>query len=177
LTDKFWEEALIIRNKLLAYRLEYYGKHIVNLDYSDESLEPRLDQIIIPLKSMITDRELLDEITNLVREYNRQSIVDRGMSLEAIVLEALIRLKEARQDLSMKSIADKANEILQDQKAEDEEVYTLKPHGVGRIVRDKLKLNTEKTRVGIVAIPDEQKINSLCKKFGIGDETLEDIPF
>ena len=49
------EEALHLRNKLLLYRFRNYGKTFAADTLVDPTLEPRLNQIFVPLLSIISD--------------------------------------------------------------------------------------------------------------------------
>jgi len=53
--DAFWEEALEIRNKLLMFRFRNKGKSKIRPELENREIEPRLNQIAIPLMSIIED--------------------------------------------------------------------------------------------------------------------------
>jgi hypothetical protein len=57
LPDSFSEEALELRNKLLLYR--FHRRYEVKLDESliDQRLEPRQNQILLPLLSVVSDED------------------------------------------------------------------------------------------------------------------------
>jgi len=52
LPNTFESEALNIRNKLLSWRFKNYQRISLNEQAIDLSLEPRLNQIIMPLLSI-----------------------------------------------------------------------------------------------------------------------------
>jgi hypothetical protein len=68
LPDGFREEARELRNKLLLYR--FHRRFEVKLDPSlaDPALEPRVNQILVPLLSVIRDPALQDELRSLAAE-------------------------------------------------------------------------------------------------------------
>lgn len=62
LPDVQQEEALALRNKLLMYRFEMLNKVKLNDHLADPAFSPRLNQILVPLLSIVDDRELRREI-------------------------------------------------------------------------------------------------------------------
>src|SRR5262249_19354222 len=67
LPQTFAEEARELRNKLLLYR--FHRRHEVKVDpnLADPTLEPRLNQIMLPLLSVVADPRLRNELKNLAR--------------------------------------------------------------------------------------------------------------
>jgi hypothetical protein len=65
LPDSFKEEARELRNKLLLYR--FHRRFDVKLDESlvDPKLEPRLNQILLPLLSVVSDANLRSELRSM----------------------------------------------------------------------------------------------------------------
>src|SRR6202008_2691691 len=65
LPESFKDEARELRNKLLLYRFHRRGE--VRLDESlvDPKLEPRLNQILLPLLSIISDERLRAELASM----------------------------------------------------------------------------------------------------------------
>src|SRR5262249_647121 len=94
LPDSFKEEARELRNKLLLYR--FHRSHAVRLDDSlvDPRLEPRLNQILLPLLSVVSDEELRDELRLMALNTQLGLIAERGMLVEAQVLEILAQLMD-----------------------------------------------------------------------------------
>src|SRR5206468_4228243 len=81
------EEALHLRNKLLLFRFHKRHKAGVKEALVDRTIEPRLNQIFVPLLSIIEDPKAREDLKELAREYNREMIAERGMDTEAQVLE------------------------------------------------------------------------------------------
>jgi len=83
-------EATDLRNRLLRYRMEYWRPNI-ELNYAavEVSAPPRLRQVTVALQTIIDDPDLQRDLRTFVEEYNRQSIVESGMTVEAKVLEAV----------------------------------------------------------------------------------------
>jgi hypothetical protein len=55
---------------------------------ADRAIEPRLNQIFLPLLSIIEDPKDREEMKELARRYHGEMIAERGMDLEAHVLES-----------------------------------------------------------------------------------------
>jgi hypothetical protein len=76
LPASYKEEALRLRNKLLLYRFRNYGKkHAVDM-LVDPTLEPRLNQIFVPLLSVIGDASISAELKGVARDRQREIIAD-----------------------------------------------------------------------------------------------------
>src|SRR5499433_396499 len=83
------EEALSIRNKLLLFRFRNLNKRKPAENLVDRSIEPRLNQIFVPLLCIIEDPEAKRDLQELAKRYNREMIADRGMDMEAQILEII----------------------------------------------------------------------------------------
>jgi hypothetical protein len=82
-------EALALRNKLLLFRFRNLKKHRALAQLVDRSVEPRLNQIFVPLLSIIEDPKAQEEIRAVARQCQREMIAERGLSMEAQVLEVV----------------------------------------------------------------------------------------
>jgi len=199
LPERFDVEAQQLRNKLLAYRM-FYWQPSQDVDYNavDHSIEPRLNQVTLALKTLVDDETLRREIDEFIREYNKQLVVERSMTLTAKVLEALVRIRsqvaysldeEGRPiwDFTLKNVARVTNEIIDEENEDDvdeDEDETPKrrrkrvsPKKVGFIARNYLQLATERLSSGplrgrYAIIWDEQRILALCKRYGVEPEWL-----
>src|SRR5919106_3246084 len=83
LPASYEDEALRLRNKLLLYRFRNHGKKQAVDALVDPMLEPRLNQIFVPLLSVISDPTICDELREVARERNQEIVADRGMDVEA----------------------------------------------------------------------------------------------
>jgi DNA primase len=183
LPKRFWSEAQKLRNKLLRYRLQTWQPDIeVNDDDIDRSIEPRLNQVTVSLKTIVGDEGLQEDITEFTREYNRQVIVDRSMTLAATILSVIVQLhKEPVQydlngnpvfDLSIKTITRRVNLALAEEdetSGEEQAARKLTSKKIGYEIRERLQLRTEKKRSGYYTVWDDRRIEALCQRFGISD--------
>src|SRR5262249_13240256 len=92
LPDSFKEEARELHNKLLLFR--FHRRHEVKLNplLADPKLEPRLNQIMLPLISVVADPTLREELLGAAHETQASIVSERGLLMEAQVLEILAEL-------------------------------------------------------------------------------------
>jgi len=176
LGPEFWAEATAIRNQLLRYRLEMWRPAVsVDPALADDSVEPRLNQVTMALKSIVDDPEMRGEIDGFIRAYNATIISDRQMSLPALVVQALVEIHYSRKtnlmdedlrDFSMKGICTKVADLLLDL---DPDVR-ISPKKIGAILSEDLGLSrrTEhpKTRRSRLDFTEEELV-ALMRRYGI----------
>jgi hypothetical protein len=163
------EEALHLRNQLLLYRFRKLATWSAADANPDRAIEPRLNQIFRPLLSIIEDPNDREEMRALARRYHGEMISERGMDLEAHVLEAIRDLKEAGRPLVVKDIAS----WLQDRHGEDYE-RKINPKWIGSVLRKKLQLRTSRSKHGYILLPEElSKLPRLYERYGITTDAEE----
>ena len=165
LPESFSDEARVLRNKLLLYRFRTFGKKPIISSLAGKEIEPRLRQIFIPLLSVISDEALRDELRELIRDYNRQNILDRGMDIEAQLLE-VIRDLNAEAEPKKLSVKNVTAAFVKRFAADCERHIT--PKWIGTIIRRKLQLKTVKNEGNFVISPTElPKLERLYERYGI----------
>jgi len=87
-------EALALRNRLLHYRLTHLSEIKSDSSRLVDGIDPRLNQTVISLLSVIDDNTLRDAFVAQVRAWNVRLIADRAATLEARTLAALDALAE-----------------------------------------------------------------------------------
>ena len=70
----------------------------------DQTLEPRLNQIFAPLISIIRDPTIRREFWEVAHERNREIVADRGMDVEAQLLEVIRHLERQQSKLAIGEI-------------------------------------------------------------------------
>lgn len=169
LPDTFWNDALEIRNRLLQWRFDKYQQVRLRHDLINESIEPRLNQVMMPLASIINDQCMLTDLREFAEAYNKNIVTERGMLLEADVLQAIVDLARAgKRDPSMREISDRVN-------TGDDREKPVTANKVGWVVRDKLKLHKQDRRHVQHLIWDAEKIGKLCQRYGVVPEGCEDV--
>ena len=192
LPREFWEQAREIRNLLLGYRMKLWAPEM-EVDYNaiDRSIEPRLNQVTMAIKTIVDDPAMREEIDEFIREYNRQLIVERSMTLASKVLEAIVSIRRGQPagydengqpfyDFSLKNVAKRVNGIIEGENKEEGEAEEsdparhklVGPKRCGEIARNTLQLKTERATKGPIkgnyyVIWDQERIGGLCSRYGI----------
>lgn len=90
--DGYYAEALSIRNQLLMFRLRNFGT--VEVDYNHAALRDmpgRLVEITVPLMSITKEESFKKSVMDFVEAMNYQAIMERSTTLQAKVLEGILR--------------------------------------------------------------------------------------
>jgi len=168
LPPAFDTEVADLRAKLLTFRLanlfRLKGKTFGN-DLLEPNLQPRLQEILIPLKAMLNgDRSMAEALTGFIHRLQDGLFSRRQESNDGRVLAAIIELYREGGELSSKSIAEKANQL-------DEEAPPLLAEKIGWQTR---KLGLEKTRIPgcgrRVIYWEEQKMRHLAIRYGLSQD-------
>jgi hypothetical protein len=165
LPETFKDEARELRNKLLLYR--FHRRRDVKLDASlaDPKLEPRLNQILLPLLSVVTDESLRAELRSMALEAQLGLVADRGLLVEAQVLEIVAELM-ADSQRPVVPVADIVSIFIERYGFEYERPITNR--WIGSILRKRLNIGTYKSHgVYVVPMGDRSKIELLCARYGV----------
>lgn len=158
-------EARELRNKLLLYR--FHRRFETKLDASliDPKLEPRLNQILVPLLSVVRDPKLREDLRSVASEAQAGLVAERGLLAEAQVLEILAELM-ANMDRAVVPVADVTVGLIERYGAEYERPITNR--WIGGILRRRLNLRTYKSH-GIYVVPmsERVKVEALCSRYGV----------
>ena len=165
LPDAAGEEAQVLRDKLLMYRFLNRDRVRIDPDVVGSGLEPRLKQVLAPLLSVIDDPGLREAIIERARTEQRSARTNRGLSIEAHIIEAIMACTAAKPGLPLplKSIVSTVN-------ARHGREYdrSLTSRYVGSVLRSKLCVFAYKSH-GVFVIPPQelQKVEVLAKRYGI----------
>lgn len=166
------DEALAIRNKLLLFRFRNLARCGPTHQLVDRTIEPRLNQIFVPLMSVVDDADVRGDLKELARQYQRDMIADRGLSTEAQVLEVIneLLLTADAPRLAIKEITALFTERYE---AEYERITN---RWVSGIIRKRLGLHPQKSN-GIYVIPleDAPKLNRLREKYGLREPASDEM--
>ena len=160
-------EALALRNKLLLYRFRNFNRRQPLAHLVDRTLEPRLNQIFVPLLSIIDDPNAQERLRGLARQYQREMVAERGQTSEAQVLEVIQELQVAGSDgpLPIKEITTRFAELFG-----EECQYKVTGKWIGSVIRKKLHLKTVKARgVYVIPVSEQPKFEHLFQKYGLSD--------
>jgi hypothetical protein len=161
------QEATLLRNKLLVYRFRMLGCIRVDEAMADPTLSPRLNQILIPLLSIIDDESLQCEIREAMRTFDQKLYAERSASLEAGVLEVLQELY-TQGDRPSISISEITSVFIARYSAEYARPITTRL--IGSVLRKRLRLTTFKSH-GVYVLPASEmpKVAELCRRYGVSD--------
>jgi hypothetical protein len=165
LPESFKDEARELRNKLLLYR--FHRRFDVKLDESlvDPKLEPRLNQILLPLLSVVSDENLRSELRSMALEAQLSLVADRGLLVEAQVLEIVAELMASSQR-PVVPVADIVMGLIE--RYGDEYDRPITNRWIGGILRKRLNIQTYKSHgVYVVPINERPKIELLCGRYGV----------
>lgn len=158
-------EALMLRNRLLAWR--FRARHEVSPDPSRlvPRIAPRLNQTAIALLSIVDDESIRERIAGELAGEEARVLSERASSVEVAVLAAVCEAARSCPigPVPLKAVAEafcrKSSGSLQD---------SITSKTVGFVVRTKLRLPTNKSN-GTYAIPATHRpqIAALAMRYGI----------
>ena len=170
LNEDFYKDAECIRNKLLMWRLKNYFQPIVINEEIIEGIHPRLNQIVIPLLSIIKDGVIRNHLRTFIVKYNSELVADRGLSWESDIIFAILKYEHENivNEVTVKDITLSVNKEID--MGED----TLQARKVGWYLRAKLQMKTYKTRKGYVLSfkENKKKLDFWKERFGISDADI-----
>lgn len=163
LPSGYKDEALRLRNKLLLFRFRNLPKAGVIGDLADAAIEPRLNQIFLPLLSVVSDESAREALRGIARRYYEDLIAERAMATEAQVLELIRELALGRDTIPLRELAAAYARRFGESAAE-----RLSVRSIGHIVRRQLGLRTRKSNgIFVVPVPGDQRLELLLRKYGL----------
>jgi hypothetical protein len=164
LPSEYATEALKLRNKLLLYRLRNFHRVAIDPNVIDPALEPRLNQIFAPLKSIVDDEAFRNELASVARDLQASLIASRGFELEMQLLEIICDLHNSNPG----AIPIKAITSLFMERHGDQYDYKITHRWIGGILRRKLHLLPQKGHsTYVIPISELPHLDVLFTKFGI----------
>ncbi len=162
LPNIFWEEARLLRNKLLMYRFQNLNLPVLE-DKSEKlvGIEPRIKQTILPLLQVVTEQDSENLIVKFATEYQKSLINDRGFELQAIVAGVVIKLFQLNDKVTLKMVSEEINKDAEDKKEE------VTSHRIGKVVREDLKLKTKKVGGFYQVVYDKARVEYLVSRYGL----------
>lgn len=74
----YQDEALGLRNKLLMYRFRNWGRYVADDGLVDRSIEARLNQVFVPLLSIIEGRKARNTLRQAARQHHHRNLSGHG---------------------------------------------------------------------------------------------------
>ena len=162
--ESFKEEARELRNKLLLFRFHHRTKAKINETLIDPRLEPRLNQILVPLLSIVEDEAVREQLRSMAHPVQADLVAERGLRREAHILEIVVELM-APKNRPIIPIAEIAGLLLERHGAEYDRPITNR--WVGSILR-RLNLRTYKSHgTYVLPVAERGKLDLLCARYGL----------
>lgn len=163
-------EALHLRNKLLMYRFRNRASLSANAELVDRSVEARLNQVFVPLLSIIDDAAVRENVMERMREQHQARQTERGESIEARVLTILRHLFTKASGVGV-AVGEITSLFLTHYRNDTSRLMT--PRWMGTIIRNRLGLRTHKSNGRfVVPVSEQPKLDRLYDRYGLGDEDV-----
>jgi hypothetical protein len=157
------DEALALRNRLLHYRFCSLLNTTSNVAMLLDGVEPRVNQIALPLLSLVDEPEIRDDIrARFLREQEARSEARRE-TLEGRIIATLCALMdiECGAPLRIAALTEHFNK-------EYGEIYRgpVSEKWIGQLVRTRLQLSTRKSNGSyVIPIAENAKIEALAMRY------------
>lgn len=173
LPDSFYTDATEIRNKLLMWRFKNYFKQISFDDRVFQDMNSRLNQILLPMLSIIKDEKIKLELVEVMKIYNEELKAQRAQSYEHQILESIYinNVNNFKFHITCKEISDFVNADLEHYEQK------ISPKKVGYYLRKKLNLKTFKGRDGfyVDVNVNGKTLEFLYGRYGIKGEDVNNV--
>lgn len=163
--DAFYKESLEIRNKLTLWRFRNFGKKRINEAFRLPNVEDRINQIMLPLASIIEDEMIMAEYAGLIMGMQKRIVSDRTLSFEYNIALAIVSLFKNR-PLSIKEITAQANLELDSQDK-------IRNSLVGKIMKNKFGFEAQHTNKGNAINITEEDVKYLQTRYAIEQPVKE----
>ena len=174
LPDEFENEALKIRNYLLFFRFKHYGSNDIKLDESKRipNIEPRINQITMPILAIVKDEAEQQEIRNFIINYDRSIKSKRSEEITSLVLQAIIRTKSGEGDLNYKILAKEINKDRDEKNGE----FKISPTRIGKINASSLHFDKRQINGRTELLWNEDQAKRLCNRYGLNFDEIINLP-
>ena len=157
------DEALALRNRLLHFRFCQLFDTKPNPSVLIAGVEPRVNQIVLPLLSLVDDEALRAEIVARLMNEQAEYMNNRRETVEARVL-AILREAFDATDASPVSVGVVANRF--NAAYGSEYGQPVRDKWIGHVIRKSLRLSTSKSKgVYIVPVSEKPKIDGLWARY------------
>jgi hypothetical protein len=129
-------------------------------------VEPRVNQVVLPLASLMGDAKLIEATYMHVQAHHNKSASARGLSTEGYLLEIISDFYKSGTNLKpyMKDIADVYNERM----SEINKYLTIDPRKVGATLRKVFRIDLNRDTDGYYIPPSERmKLDEAFARYGI----------
>lgn len=163
---EFWKEAERLSNKLLMFRFQTFHKEVEVENIIDQRLEPRLNQVMLPILSIIEEKHLRDQIVQFFVRYNEEILKDRVFSFDGDILVSLLEAMAVSNEPTIKEIVEQYNNKVSQREH-------LRERKMGHIIRKIFSLDTRRSNTGVRVCAHSEnmrQIEKLSEKYGLKDQ-------
>lgn len=166
LPDGQKEEALALRNKLLMYRLRNRLTVCLDPTLLDPGLEPRMNQILLPLLSVVPDQRLRTVIRDAAKLLQAGIVSERAGTMDGQLVSVLPGLLATTPQANI-PLSEIAAAFIGAYGSEYEKPITNR--WIGGTLR-RLGFALYKSHgVFVLVSGQEQRLAALCTRYGVGD--------
>lgn len=161
------EEAHLLRCKLLMYRIRERGNVAIDPSLVEATLEPRMNQILLPLLSVAPSQESRSSILAYAAGVQEGVLSDRAGSVEGQLLSVIAEatMTGLRSVLPLQEIVSAFSS-----RFGEEYERPISVRYVGGILRNRLGLPLYKTN-GVIAVSlkDRMRLDALLVRYDVGE--------
>ena len=167
-TKAIKDEALVLRNKLLLFRLR--NRHTMHLapEAAFGHVAPRVRQILTPLLSVVDDTAAREALVGFAKGVHDGILAERGLTTEAQLLEVVRELADSGGGLvvGIREIAARFAE-----RFGREYERPISPRWIGTLLRHRLHLAPYKSNGRYVLLVTTPHLAALYERYGISEAT------
>ena len=169
LLESFRKEALELRNKLLLWRFRHWNSAKVNLDLEIKSVASRINEIIVPILSVMNSDSIRQDIESLAKEQEEDIKQKLQYSIEGEVLKIIQELNLSRGDIDPATIKEKIDA----NRPKDKPIST---NFITRTLKKlELKLHKYANKWWLTSSAEnEELLNVLLKDYGLTETTIKE---
>jgi len=175
LNKEFYDEGLLLRNKLLMWRFRNYFKIDMNKKYDLGKLEPRVKQIVSSYVALFSNNEKsFEEFKIYIKDYQEDLIDERQQSFEGSIIGAIHSLLNNQQiNFTAKDIIDKGEFTGRTGKPMNPRALNSYLKSLGFAKSEQIRVDGRIKRV----VPIDKKIlNNLFERYGFDSTDVPIVP-
>lgn len=166
LPKNFHHLALQLRNMLLMFRFRNYLGVDVDEQLRIPAVEPRINQIAMPILALIEDEAEREKIKQFIVEYDKSLKHRRSDEIPALILTGIITAHQEDQKLTYKNIANHINKDRDEKTGE----YKISPARIGKLNSTVLGFESRRVNGRTEVFWNENKAKELCLRYGVDFE-------
>lgn len=168
LPKNFYAQSLTLRNMLLLFRFRHYAGIEVDENLRIPGVEPRINQIAMPILAIIEDEQERERIREFILEYDKSLKNSRSSEIPGLILSSIIQTYRSGDDVTYKNIANQINKDRDEKSGE----YKISPSRIGKVNSTTLGFDHRRINGRTQLIWNEDKAKELCVRYGVDFEEM-----